>query len=277
MALIKCPECGKEISDKASNCPNCGCPMGKQEIKVMPSLEVSTSANESLDEVSIKKNVFKMKFIIPMIAGIIIVVISAFYDLKVIKPKNMYLQATKLLDNGEYDEANKLLSKINTYKNVKKMREEVQYETYVFSCINEIKQYLKNPDSFSPYEITFYNSLGENNGQSGEIVKNETNDDKKYPICIMHYTAQNGFGGNTTGYAMFKYSNEKDKYQIFGTCNSLDEEDYDKTDKDEILDLIVCKFVKLYQEGEHAIGNVNMNRIKTVLKNENYKTIKIIE
>ena len=26
MALIKCPECGKEISDKAKACPNCGCP-----------------------------------------------------------------------------------------------------------------------------------------------------------------------------------------------------------------------------------------------------------
>lgn len=24
MSLIKCEECGKEISDKASNCPNCG-------------------------------------------------------------------------------------------------------------------------------------------------------------------------------------------------------------------------------------------------------------
>ena len=24
MALIKCPECGKEISDKAKKCPNCG-------------------------------------------------------------------------------------------------------------------------------------------------------------------------------------------------------------------------------------------------------------
>jgi hypothetical protein len=24
MALIKCPECGREISDKAPNCPNCG-------------------------------------------------------------------------------------------------------------------------------------------------------------------------------------------------------------------------------------------------------------
>ena len=26
MALIKCPECGKEISDKASRCPHCGLP-----------------------------------------------------------------------------------------------------------------------------------------------------------------------------------------------------------------------------------------------------------
>lgn len=25
MALIKCSECGKDISDKASVCPNCGC------------------------------------------------------------------------------------------------------------------------------------------------------------------------------------------------------------------------------------------------------------
>ncbi len=27
MSLIKCPECGKEVSDKASACPNCGCPL----------------------------------------------------------------------------------------------------------------------------------------------------------------------------------------------------------------------------------------------------------
>lgn len=27
MALIKCPECGKEISDQAITCPNCGCPI----------------------------------------------------------------------------------------------------------------------------------------------------------------------------------------------------------------------------------------------------------
>lgn len=27
MALIKCSECGKEFSDKASACPNCACPI----------------------------------------------------------------------------------------------------------------------------------------------------------------------------------------------------------------------------------------------------------
>lgn len=30
MALIKCVECGKEISDRADTCPNCGCPVGAE-------------------------------------------------------------------------------------------------------------------------------------------------------------------------------------------------------------------------------------------------------
>lgn len=29
MALIKCTECGKQISEYAESCPNCGCPMVK--------------------------------------------------------------------------------------------------------------------------------------------------------------------------------------------------------------------------------------------------------
>lgn len=38
MALIKCPECGKEISDKAASCPNCGCPIKKASDQVQPVL-----------------------------------------------------------------------------------------------------------------------------------------------------------------------------------------------------------------------------------------------
>lgn len=29
MALINCPECGKEVSDKAQTCINCGCPLAE--------------------------------------------------------------------------------------------------------------------------------------------------------------------------------------------------------------------------------------------------------
>lgn len=29
MALIKCSECGKDVSDRAKICPNCGCPVEK--------------------------------------------------------------------------------------------------------------------------------------------------------------------------------------------------------------------------------------------------------
>ena len=32
MALIKCTECGQMVSDKAANCPNCGCPVEREVI-----------------------------------------------------------------------------------------------------------------------------------------------------------------------------------------------------------------------------------------------------
>lgn len=32
MALINCPECGREVSDKAVSCPGCGYPLQKSEI-----------------------------------------------------------------------------------------------------------------------------------------------------------------------------------------------------------------------------------------------------
>lgn len=34
MALITCPECGKQISDKATACPGCGSPVTAKKIKV---------------------------------------------------------------------------------------------------------------------------------------------------------------------------------------------------------------------------------------------------
>lgn len=48
MALIKCPECGKEISDQAGACPNCGFPIGQ-----------SAPAQEPAQQEEEKKGFFK--------------------------------------------------------------------------------------------------------------------------------------------------------------------------------------------------------------------------
>lgn len=43
MALIKCPECGKKISDKSNVCINCGCPIKKQNLSIINGTEYNLS------------------------------------------------------------------------------------------------------------------------------------------------------------------------------------------------------------------------------------------
>lgn len=54
MSLIKCTECGKEFSDKATACPNCGCPTEiiQQELETINKL----TKNELIDETKKREN-----------------------------------------------------------------------------------------------------------------------------------------------------------------------------------------------------------------------------
>jgi len=40
MTLIKCDECGKEISNKADTCPSCGNPVSDQALEVRGKVEI---------------------------------------------------------------------------------------------------------------------------------------------------------------------------------------------------------------------------------------------
>lgn len=307
MAMIKCPECGQEISDKAkkcvhcgkiliedkpatkicsdcgkenpidaTECVHCGCPFEeekKDEQFVAESVPVQTPL-----EAKPKKNIAKI--VIPIV---VIVVLGAIiglivYNIKVVKPKNTYNEAMTLLEKGKYDEADKLLDFISGYKDVATIQEQLKYESYAYSTINDLKNYLKNPDSFQPYDITFYASMGgEEDSESSETEDSTEEVSDKHPACIIHYGAQNGFGGNTTGYVLGYYNTEDKVYKVLGSCNSLDEDDYDSDDEDNLYDLLICKLVNLYIDGEDKVGDVDLSRLKTVLKNDAYSTIKIIE
>lgn len=41
MALIKCPECGREVSDKAVSCPQCGYPIASMAVQETPKKPVT--------------------------------------------------------------------------------------------------------------------------------------------------------------------------------------------------------------------------------------------
>ena len=47
MALITCPECGKEFSDKAPACPECGCPIDSMDLSTPLEIDASEEVAQS--------------------------------------------------------------------------------------------------------------------------------------------------------------------------------------------------------------------------------------
>lgn len=359
MALINCPECGKEISDKAGACPSCGCPIG----------ESGSKKHKKIDSKKVKLLVIVLCAVFILITALVILYVC------IIKPTNIYNKAVKeyengniesaielleklpdnndaqllindilyneavaeyekgntqeainllekipndekgqsltdkiiynealdafqngkieeakdklkaipeysetplllaeiekeetyknalnLLEQGKYEETAALFQEIMDYKNTSELFEQMKYESYAYSCVKSFKKMLKNPDSFIPYEIEFYASS-----------------DKKdlYPVCIIYYGAQNGFGGNTTGYVLCSKENDATDYEVEGYCDSLDENSYG-SDLDDLLEKIICLRINTIKKFDR-MGDIDMSRFKSVLKNEAYIAIKIIE
>lgn len=303
MALIKCPNCGQDISDKAKKCVHCGkiliddkpatkvcsdcgkenpidatecihcgCPF--EEEKAIESAPVQV-----MTEVKPKKNL--KKIIIPVVAAVVVIAVGLIvYNVKVIKPKNAYNEAMTLLEKGKYNDADKLLDSISGYKDVKSIKEQVKYESYVYECVNDWKNWLKNPDSFTLYDVAFYSDKEAHGMYANLSLRGEV--DYSYPAVIFRSGAQNGFGGNTTGYELFYYVKDKG-YTCMGSCDSLDEDDYYdsngkiKDEDDGAMEVMLCKEINELKEKAKSVGDVDMDRLKTVLKNDAYSTIKIIE
>lgn len=107
MALIKCPECGNEISDKAIKCPRCGYPLKGEEIKIV---QEHKNDNEGSAEDSVivdeKQETGKKK--IGVCIGGILFLLVAFAGVFTVKNNQpitvdeMNICKWKLTDNGKY-------------------------------------------------------------------------------------------------------------------------------------------------------------------------------
>lgn len=265
LATKVCSDCGKENPIDATECVHCGCPFEEETTVETP---VQTTIAEKP-----KKNL--KKIIIPVVATVVVIAVGLIiYNVKVIKPKNTYNEAMTLLEKGKYEEADKMLDSIGGYKDVKTIKEQIKWEAIVYECVTDVRQYLKNPDSLQVYEVAFYDGyksdLDDTKKDAMEDLMKLTNDK---PVCVMHRGGQNGFGGNTTGYSLFLYTDDG-TYKYMGSCDTLNEEDIDDDDNEEEA---ICGLINLYKDNLNQVGDVDLSRIKTIIKNDAYSTIKIIE
>lgn len=274
MALIKCPECGKEISDKASSCPNCGCPIEIQKTEVVNNISEQQITRQSSKKLN--KKIIPIVVILAVVAIICVII----YNVKVVKPRKLeaqnkatYEEAIDLLEKGKYEEANDIFGTIPEYEDVETLQEQLFYESRVFQCVKSIKERLKNPDSLQIYEVVFFSKEYKDDVNVSDSMKEALNkliaDEGGGPVVLMRYGAQNGFGGNTTSYAMFVYLN--DKYEFLGSCDTLDTDKVDDDDKQ------MCEIINMIKDYFKTTGDVDIDRIKQVLKDDNYTSIRIIE
>lgn len=208
MAIIKCPECEKEISDKAETCPNCGYPIAKSNT------HITTNDNSKKSNAKIVK----------VIAGIVVVGIIGVvgYNYLILQPRKKaeqkavyekamrlvekeeysdaiellytipeyeniedeiskieqekersesYSEGIALLEKGKYLEGMEILETISDYSDVSIVLEEAKYESYAYSAVSAVKEILKNPDSLSVYDIYFYETKS---NEESEIIELES-------------------------------------------------------------------------------------------------------
>lgn len=79
MALIKCPECGETISDKATVCPHCGCPIGNADNKQKPTSPKEGDENSSETKPNATKKKGKAKIWIFVVILICLIAGGAYF------------------------------------------------------------------------------------------------------------------------------------------------------------------------------------------------------
>ena len=203
------------------------------------------------DTVSQKQNKGKID-IKHILMGCILISILALIYFFIIMPNVKYNNALELLALGNYNDANILLDEVK-FKDIKFLKEEIKYESKVCEIIIDMKTWLKKPNSLEIHEINFY----------------KTSDSDEVFDCVVKYGAHNGFGGTKVGYAV--YYIEESTTTLSGTCSSLN--NYDNTSLGE---KIICSYINSII-GKEKCGRVNINRVKRLLENDNYKTVKIIK
>lgn len=183
-----CAECGKEIDITAEECPFCGCPVEPEKPEIPAVAEITKS---------VKKNK-KPIIIAAAIAAVILVIVLI---------------------------ANVAGSTLN------------EHEQLAYQNAMEMKSMMRDPDSFKLYDQMFL------------IEKVDDDGNVEYTYTIFKYGGANGYGAITTDQAIFR-----DGEYIMDYADEPDEDDSDYLDK-----LKVKAELAMYSLGSDAFRTVDID------------------
>lgn len=109
MSLIKCPECGREISDQATACPQCGFPLSKPESAAAAPAPPTETEPKSAAKSSAKGcgTALLIVFLgfIALVVMVIVIGASGSKDTKIDPQAVAYVNATNYIKSNYYSDA----------------------------------------------------------------------------------------------------------------------------------------------------------------------------
>lgn len=145
MALINCPECGKEISDRVKVCPHCGYPFMEEQSEVS---KVELSGVNLIKDDTPERKAKRKKIILYSLIGAVIVIVLSLVGAKVSKTlekKKIYNDGVLLIEEKRYLEAKELFNNISDYKDASEqainadIQAEIEYATKFSETAAQIK------------------------------------------------------------------------------------------------------------------------------------------
>lgn len=241
MALIKCSECGKDISDKAHSCPNCGNPTNdllKSPEKNKTKMETSQRKQGGLDKQKLKdaaKKYFTKKNI-SIIAGIVaVLIIGTMATYAIAGEKIDISHANQLISQQKYDKALKKLEKYKDKEDVKNTYSQCKYDYAKQLYTNEdysSAESLFNELSYYKDSVTLREECTFMNSNNGEFLKDFASGLEARWNAVLKEEGKE----NTVELLIYFINLELDKVKKYKETD-FDDEDFNKYVHDYIISL----------------------------------------
>lgn len=142
MALVICPECGKEVSDKAVSCIHCGCPLNE---------EISHDTTQKVEITSVDIKGGNLKKTIISIVIILVVVLGGLFAYSTIQEQaeaeKIEIAKTEYIENVNLAVSEMLLGAI-TSESVSTLIHDVWYNAIYEESNYQTDKYTKNNGRF---------------------------------------------------------------------------------------------------------------------------------